>query len=243
MADVFNTDPQTKTTPPAVDPLKELVGEGKKFKTVEDLAKGKLESDNFITQLQTEQAALRKQLAELDEKAKESITLKAVLEKLEQAKKPPSDDKTVTTPVNQNEDFDTKIAQYEQTKSRKTNRELANQSLVEKFNGDAAKASEFVASKAKELGLTKEVMADMAERSPSAFAQLLGLDSKTKQVPPTSFVPGVKQPQSNSPSEELNFLELKHKDKKKFWSPATQQALYRYGEEHGIEAMQKILNG
>jgi len=49
--DVFSTQTGDQTSKTS---LEELVGEGKKFKTVEDLAKGKLEADSFIAQLEGE---------------------------------------------------------------------------------------------------------------------------------------------------------------------------------------------
>ena len=52
--DAFSTNTPTGDTNPS--PLAELVGDGKKFQTVEDLAKGKQESDAFIVKLQDENA-------------------------------------------------------------------------------------------------------------------------------------------------------------------------------------------
>src|SRR5688572_24600607 len=49
------TNETTKTT----NPLADLVGENKKFKTVDDLAIGKLQSDAFIQKLQDENKELR----------------------------------------------------------------------------------------------------------------------------------------------------------------------------------------
>lgn len=48
-----------ENTASTADPVELLVGEGRKYKTVQDLAKSRLEADNFIEQLQSENAALR----------------------------------------------------------------------------------------------------------------------------------------------------------------------------------------
>ena len=54
-----------------VDPvLSELVGEGRKFKTVADLAKGKLEADAFIENLKAENQAMREVIAAKERAAK-----------------------------------------------------------------------------------------------------------------------------------------------------------------------------
>ena len=54
-----NTDPFAQTQEPNY--LAELVGEGKKFKTVDDLAKGKWNSDSMIETLKAEIATLKAQ--------------------------------------------------------------------------------------------------------------------------------------------------------------------------------------
>jgi hypothetical protein len=59
---LFEEADPTLTSTTNVNPLEALVGEGKKFKTAEDLARGKLEADNFVKQLQTELATLREDL-------------------------------------------------------------------------------------------------------------------------------------------------------------------------------------
>ena len=59
MTDELNVD-NGAPTPPVADPLQELVGEGKKFKSIEDLAKSKVEADRFIDKLKSENDALRK---------------------------------------------------------------------------------------------------------------------------------------------------------------------------------------
>ena len=63
--------------------LADLVGEGKKFATVEDLAKGKQESDRFIEQLQGELSGLREDLGKrmTSEQVLEEINRQKVAEK------------------------------------------------------------------------------------------------------------------------------------------------------------------
>src|SRR5690242_15072647 len=74
---------------PNADPLELLVGEGKKFKTPQDLAKGKMESDKFIVQLQKEQAALREEL-------NKRLSVEEFVEKMNKAPAP-----SASTPPNQ----------------------------------------------------------------------------------------------------------------------------------------------
>src|SRR4051812_10177738 len=55
---IFNADPNANK-----DLVVELVGEGKTYKTVDELAKGKINADIHIKRLEEEAKALREQLA------------------------------------------------------------------------------------------------------------------------------------------------------------------------------------
>jgi hypothetical protein len=245
MADLFNSDP-TKVQ----EVLKELVGEGKKFKTVEDLAKGKLESDTFIEQLKSEQAALRLELAAKEEKVKEAATLKELMDKLDKAK-PNSTGKEETTPLSRDElkkMFLDTVEERDKSTARTSNRAKANEVLLGKFGGDAEKASTYVASKAKELGLTKEALGELSETSPNAFTQLLGLQGTSssqsgtvnsmKTVNTEAFIPS-----GNGAKDISYYAELRKKDSKAFFAPKTQQEIFKFGQEHGLDALKQILNG
>lgn len=74
--------PAAPTAAPAPDaPLSEqLVGEGKPFKTVEDLAKGKYEADKFIEQLKAENAQMLSKLSQAEQDSIQGSTISQVLE-------------------------------------------------------------------------------------------------------------------------------------------------------------------
>lgn len=76
-----NQTPETKTTTAQGDTLSEsvalLVGEGRKYKTIDDLAKAYLNADEFVEKLKSENSTLREEVA----KAK---TLDEVLERLKE---------------------------------------------------------------------------------------------------------------------------------------------------------------
>ncbi len=79
MTSLFDTNTQT---PEELDPNKkyrdELVGEGKKFKTDEDLAKGKYISDNYIKTLERQMDEMRADLL----REREDNTARAKLQEL-----------------------------------------------------------------------------------------------------------------------------------------------------------------
>lgn len=244
MSDLFSNDGDQ----PEANYIDQLVGEGKKFATIEDLAKGKLESDKFIDQLQTEAKGLRTQLSEAEAQAAKAATLDEVLQKL----KPETDssvDASNQSALNTDELRDmvsSIVTETEQQKRRATNRETANNNLVQRFHGDSAKAKEFVNNRAKELGLSLEQLGDMSEHSPQAFATLLGLNAQTSTPVAPSGMPRMNTEALTNfagPAEQSvdYFRNLKKSDSKTFWSASTQQQIYKLGEKHGLDFVQKIL--
>lgn len=162
MTDVFASET-------VVDPLVELVGEDKKFKTVADLAKGKLEADKFINDLKAEMAELRTHLsgqADLD-------ALKAELQELRDksgATKPgtpealsAADIKALVTKA---------ITEEESSKTATQNIREANQRMITKF-GTLENATTALNTRAQELGLPVKTLQGIAAQSPTAFEQMV----------------------------------------------------------------------
>ncbi len=172
--DVFsetNTDEQ-------VNPLDELVGEGKKFKTVEDLAKGKREADAFIEQLKQEKHLVEEQLTELRKASQEGATVKELLEELRRTKEDGSGDTQLTE-----NDLEKRIKQVLQGESAKAtaarNREQGNKLVLDKFDGNVEAAKSFLAERARELGTTPSKLAELSESSPKLFAKAIDADLST----------------------------------------------------------------
>src|SRR5882762_1576622 len=66
--------------------LEQLVGEGKKFKTAEDLARGKAESDSFIEIMKARMDELRADHLRLREDHQASAQLKDLIDSLQKSK-------------------------------------------------------------------------------------------------------------------------------------------------------------
>lgn len=155
--------------------LSELVGEGKKFKTVDDLAKGKLESDMFIDQLKKEVAELRKEL-------EAGLGLKDVMSEIEKVRNQPAP-READTPASLDPNELSKLVEdtmteLENKKTLAANIKEADRMIVEKFNGDRQKSREFLENKAKELGVGVNWLAEMAAKNPKAVMNFLGLENK-----------------------------------------------------------------
>lgn len=152
----------------------ELVGEGKKFATIEELANGKLEADRFIEQLKRENQMMSEQMAELEAKKTKEYAVSDLMDAIKKANKqaeaegnPPISEDDLRKTVG--EIMDGRLA--EQTRAE--NRARANKAVLDKVNGDVEAAKSYVAERAKELGMSVENLQRLSEDSPSAFQRLI----------------------------------------------------------------------
>ena len=197
----FNFEDQNEETQPS-NPLEALVGEGKKFQTVEDLARGKLEADTYIAKLHEETAKYREML---EESTQSQAKMDKILEEL--TKRPPTETQTPNggTPPNTADEGTTGTGPKEtsgfseetvaemvkkmlgeqtaQTQAKK-NMEFVNAKLKDRFKGGAADA---IKTRAATLGTTVEELASMAERNPNLFFATMGMDSSSSQNKDLSF--------------------------------------------------------
>jgi len=149
-----------------------LVGEGKKFKTVEDLAKGKLEADTFIERLQTENKALREAM---DSEGTPEQVLARINEYLQKKGSENAEsskgNQSQAQPLTQEKVLE--LLQQREQESKVKNNVESFQTQVKKALGD--KAKETIQSRLNELDMDEELFGAMVERNPQAALKLLGL--------------------------------------------------------------------
>lgn len=250
MTDVFEATTEPTTTggepqnqeqqKPSASLFEELVGEDKKYKTPDDLARGRLEADKFIDQLKEENAGMRDQLTEMQSKVEKSRTIDELMDLVNNAKT--STDEASNQSEFSKEDIEKliseQIVERETTKTRKTNREAANQKVLERFENDATKAREFLGTKASELGLDLKSLQEMAETSPKAFSQLLGLGdnpspqhgSNLKSYQTTNTESSFN---ANSERNHAYYSKMRREMGTKFWHPSVQQQMMKDRERLG----------
>lgn len=187
MSDIFaptDTDPVIPE-----NAYETLVGEDKKYKDNESLAKSKLHSDRHI-------AILEKELAELREANQKATTLEEVktqiLSQIKPTEVPPShpdaqpDDQPDAKVTDS--DLEAKIAALLVKKEAEAqagmNRKKVQDTLRDKFGSDAQLV---LNQKAQELGVSLDYLAGVANDSPSAFFRLVGVD--VSQPTPTPSAP------------------------------------------------------
>lgn len=178
--DVFaQTEGVEGTSKDGDNPLAALVGQGRKFESVEDLAKGKLEADKFIEQLKGELQQTREQMAALEEVATKKETVSDLIKAVKQANKV---DESGNQPISEDtlkEMVDSIMDNRYEKQTRLANYQQANQSVLDKFSGDVEAARAYMAERAKQLGISTERLRSLGEESPSAFRQLMEVQSRT----------------------------------------------------------------
>lgn len=217
------------------DYLAELVGEEKKFKSPQDLARSKVEADRFIDQLKGELQGLRE---ELNAKMK----LEDLLTKMETvSQKPPSSEvppnreegKTALTPEELEAILDSKLNEREQSRIQAANIQEAKRVLSSSLGNDYAVKLD---DKARSLGISREFLDNLAKTQPKALFKLLDVDPTANTnhqsresifSPPSSGVrsEGFK-PQSNDKTQSY-YESLRKADAKSYWSPSVQNQMHK----------------
>lgn len=213
------------------NPFEALVGEGKKFKTKEDLAKGKLESDAFIAKVTEENAELRKELEAALELARKSASGG-------QSGGQPEGGKVITNPSNAGDlekVVETVLTRKNEQATKANNLKEAVDALIGQV-GSADAAREAIAKRAEQLGVTAAYLKEQAMISPSAFKELMGVRQGQASSAPATNKPSVVVPKNNSHSGVPNkayFDNLKKTDPRTYWSPRVQNELFKARKELG----------
>lgn len=234
MTDVFNADGTPATpAPTATGALADLVGDGKKFKTVEDLARGKIEADTFIERLKEEnaQALAEARKAALADEQLES--LRNEIKALREARGEPSRDNT--NPALTLESVKTLVAQTltqaESNRTAQQNVNVANDAMVKTY-GSLEAAGAAVKAKAVEVGMSMDALRDLAAKSPSAFIKIMGGEASKQSAEPLNpnrVVTGIVPNSSNEPAEGTKeyFDTIQKRSRSEYFTPRVQQAIWK----------------
>jgi hypothetical protein len=236
---------------PVLDPNKdwtaEYIGEGKKFKDVADLAKGKAHSDLFISRLQNEADGLRKELST-------RIKLEEFMDRMNSQNSSGANQATQTagqgnqtdgtaSSATSTQDIETLIEQRlaaKEAEQRSTqNLATARARLQEAFGEDF---SSELATRTESLGLSKEFVANLAKTQPRALFALLGIDGQQQQA--TRRDDGLFAPRSSvntsglgqGQSQEKNWAhyeKIRKQNPAQYWSTQVQNEIHKQAGKLG----------
>jgi chaperonin cofactor prefoldin len=196
-------------TPEVKDPteyLTELVGEGKKFKDLESLARGKHESDVYIKTLERQMDQLKEDYTEVRNELQARARFEELADRVKakqtephvkqpESRKPEITEDQIETIVSK------KLQETETLRKQKENLEMVRARLAEYGDG--------LENKLKEVGLTGESAAQIAKSNPDLVLKALGVDKPKDQgfTPPpkntTGFTPQPEQKRTWSYYQDL----------------------------------------
>lgn len=241
-------DQEQDQTPPVPDPdkakgeleqgsnetrgeyLDRLVGEGKKFKTVEDLARGKYEADAYVERLTKEQEELRQEL-------EKRVGLEEKLDSLLKAQE--GRDRTPSDPPagKQVDDLDLdkliegKLSEREKAHSEQAMFRDSQKAVIDHFGGDVEQAKAFVAKRAQELGVTTEYLGSRAKESKQAFMALVGIQARPEQRqtdrPRGTHTDVPVNHQGAKPGSKQYYDQLRRENPRLYFSAKTQQEIFK----------------
>lgn len=180
MTDIFDT-PKTPEGTPAPTEFKlpdealELIGEGKKYGSVEAALKALPHAQKHIATLEAEAKALREQLAK-ERALAESMTA------LNGQSAPAAATPTLGE-IDIESVIDRKLKQTAEKQIAEANVAEFKAAMTAKF-GD--KASEVWVAKAKEIGVSTDFLMQLVAKSAVAGKELFGLKETARPIPPTS---------------------------------------------------------
>ncbi len=201
-----------------------LVGEGRKYKSVEDLAKAYLAADGFIEKLKEENGQLRT----VAEKAK---TIDEVLERISAKQPPKPDDTPKKAPEGMSAEHVAQIVRDQltgmETERTRVSNMVKSDELMKQLFGD--KAKEVFDREANTPELRKTLMA-LAATSPEKFVTLFkeetsskGSQMDSKSSVNTGALDGSAASGRAADSGTKEFYDtLRRKDPKKYYSSAIQ---------------------
>jgi hypothetical protein len=233
---------QNQQSPNQEDWLAKIVeAKGEAFKDPQVLAKSKLESDNFIKELQTQLADLRGELAKED-------TSKKLLAELQsrrqdpnansvpkQGDSNPSDTKPVLSEDVIQRLVEETLTKREQVGTAQQNAKIVQDQLVQKY-GTEAKVH--VEKKAQELGMSFERLSALAAESPTAFMTLIGEPKPEYKPLVNGTVNTAAGNYSNQADRDWQYYQnIRRTNKTLYFNPKTQQQMIqdklRLGDRFG----------
>lgn len=245
--DQQTTETTQQETQPQASYLQKLVEtRGENWKDPEVLAKGKMEADAYIKNLEDQLSQMRDDLGKQDYAAK-------LLQQLEGRASASTTDKPLESNTNTSgtvTEGHTNLAVSENdlkslVEKTLTERELqatANQNIsaVDSKLQDmyGTEASNVLLNKSKELGISLERMQNLASESPSAFFTLLGEKQESfKPMTQGSVRTDGVVMQSSSQRDWSYYQKLRRENRNEYYSPKVQQQLMedkmRMGDKFG----------
>lgn len=187
MTDSLLTGTDSNQLDPEKSYLEQLVGDGRKFKDQEALARGKYEADVYVKTLERKLDQVTTDYLEAKENAISKVEFEQLLNKLSSGEKPivPDVQKKPEVDLSQLDSLvDNRLKAFENTKKQEENYRMVKTKLAETFGSN-------LENHLSELGISGEEAAQLAKTNPNLLLKALGVDQQPKQ-------PGFQAPPRNT---------------------------------------------
>lgn len=209
------------------DYLAELVGEDKKFKSPQDLAKGKAHADAHIARLEATLSQLRDEL-------KTRTTTDQLMDQIKALKGSGTPEFT-PTPQGQNEgadkgltvqDVERLLAEREASRNKEANLNQAVNTLKEMYGDETP---QMIQAKARELGVDTNYLKNLAKESPKIFTNLFQPKTQAAKdvfnAPPASRVNSFGVGNNTSKEKYSDFRKVQRENPNVFYSASFQRKI------------------
>lgn len=220
-----------------------LVGEGKKFKDDEALARGKWESDNHIARLEAELAEARGEihkritieeaLAEIKASAKQAPSSPEAHQPGEQV--PPTNANKQLTQEELDAFLEAKLNKRQEQEVAVRNIEQVKRELSRVWGPQARSHLE---TKLRELEVTQEYADSLAARSPKALLKLLGVEGAPTSAAPSDLAPprgSISAPTGGTNKTWSFYQKMLRDNPKQYHSKQTQLEIYKQAQAMGAD--------
>lgn len=201
------------------------------FDSVEKALESLAHAQRIIPELKNNLKAKEEEVASLSSSLEKAATVEDVISRISNSKQD-----TNANPRVDSVDEDTigklvkeQINSYRQAEIVEANRKQVNEALIAKF-GDAEKASLALEAKAKELGVGKEFLASMADKSPKALMAYFSNAAGAASNPTTSSVNIRKGDEGRNPNEipEFSLSTTSSRDQLEIMKKIKEQVFKKY---------------
>lgn len=209
------------------DPLSVLVGEGKKYKTVEDLARSRMEADSFIEKLKNENAALREAISTESDPAE----MLRLLGQRTNANK--GSENAVTNQSNQSqvaplsEERVLELLSAREAEQKRQSNKATYEAALNKAFGE--KTAEVLASRLGELGMNKESLEALAVQNPNAALRIVGISgaSGSGSLEPSVTTEAYLSEKLNGETKNFAYFQkLRRELKEGYYTPEIQREVF-----------------
>jgi hypothetical protein len=221
------------------DYLPELVGDGKKFKTVNDLAKGKAEADAYIATLTKKMDADRADYLELRKQVTAQASLTDLVRQLQDKQQTPThiEPKVESTPSYDPKEIEALISsKIEQTRLQdkmNANFQKVQTKLKEQYGNNFPAV---LKEQADALGLSKEDVNALAMKSPDAFFRTMGMNDQKETY--QNDLPRTRQRADFAPTNKKRtwsyYQEMKKTQPELYHNPKTTIQMHQDSAELGV---------